>query len=143
MKKKILFLSILVVLGLFITGCGNTNENKVLDALNHSVEILKKEYEENGNRGYYVKAIQKKLEDYTIINSSRNEYTGVDGSTEYTMQMVGSSNFSAEKEMTSSSHINYILVYDINSKNYYNIKVEYEQINSHDIPKFVKATNIR
>lgn len=147
--KKILLTTILCLGLLFcITGCGTDDSNeKVLKALNDSVSILVDEWNNAGHKDIIVDDIQKHLDDYTIINSSKSEYLQTDGSTEYTKQMIGSSNFSSSSMMISGSDINYILVYDKNNQKYYNVEIKYKEVTfkeqyKYDIPYFNKANEL-
>lgn len=156
MKKKILTILAMLIIALSFAGCGNKAENKttsdnkedqVLTALNDAVNEITNEWEKDGHKDIVVKDIQRYLDNYTIINSSRSAYTATDGSTEYTMQMIGSSNYSNQKAMLPQSEINYLLIYDQNKQKYYSVKISYDKVTiknqyKYDIPKFVSATKI-
>lgn len=148
MKKILLTLFLCFGLLFCITGCGSDDSSKkVLKALNDSVSMLVDDWNAAGHKDIIVDDIQKHLEDYTIINSSKSEYSQTDGSIEYTKQMVGSSNFSSSSMMISGSDINYILVYDKNNKKYYNVEIEYKEATfkeqyKYDIPYFTKANEL-
>lgn len=144
MRKRILSIVIcgIVLLGL-TTGCGNnSNDKKVLEALNNSVKVLQDSYKEDGNRGFTPEFIQKNLEDYTVINASKNEYNSIDGETEFNTQMIGSTNSKKSDNMSSDGNIYYLLVYDKNNKTYYSVSIEYDTSDYPDVPKFVSAKKI-
>ncbi len=145
--KKLVSVFIIGVILLGVTGCGTKSDQKMLDALNGAVDQLVATWSDEGHKDVYVRDMQRNLDGYTIINSSSRAYSSTDGSTEYTTQMIGSSNYSDQKMMVSNSQVNYLLVYDVANKTYYSVTVEYEKIKiknqyEYDVPKFVKATAI-
>ena len=144
MKNKILYLSIIAILGIMLiilTGCGS-NSNSIADKLNEIVKSSVDTWQEKGYAHTFTMSdLQSTLNDkgykYTIIACGDSEFTNATTEkkfTEYPSNYSGTS-YSNTRGLESELSVKYCLVLDTDSQKYYNIEITYKTIKLNDVDK--------
>lgn len=164
MKQKILTIGCIVLLTMMLitlAGCGNSKDkskgdkssNDLIDALNEFGNEQIASWEESGYNGFTVYYIQEYLNTntkYTIIASGNKEFKTAPDMTKYVTTGIKDYDGTLQDMyvMMSKNNVNYILVYDSNSQNYYNVNIDYKQTTlkkgaTYDYPVFSNATKVK
>ena len=146
MKKKILSLgivAILIIMLVLLTGCGNNSSNTIIEELNNVVNAQIDEWKEKGyGTTLTVYAIQNGLDKnnskYVIVASGDKEFTKAPTITKYTEKDIegyDGNSYSQTRMMEKSNTVNYLLVFDSENNQYYNVKSVIQEVENNGVKK--------
>ncbi len=131
MKKKLLSILLLGVLIIGLTGCGTSSNisEKLNEIVNDSVSKWEKDgYAHTFSFSDIQDSLNKKGYKYTIIASGNKEFTSAVTLTKYSEKLDNYSGnlYSSGRMLEKDMEVNYCLVLDVESGNYYSVSINYK-----------------
>lgn len=152
MRKKFIMVFICAIALIGLTGCGSSSniEKELNDVIEEGLKSWKeKEYGSTFTLSSIQDSLNNKNSTLVIIASGDKEFTEKATITTYTesLENYSGSLFSQTRMLEKDMNVSYVLVYDKDSSDYYNVPISYEEFEfesgaKKEYPKFMNSNKL-